>query len=109
MTTLLISDLHLSPERPAVTRAFFAFLENHADDIKALYILGDLFEAWVGDDDPAPLARQVIAALKKLSDSGVRLFFTHGNRDFLIGKQFARESGATLLPDHHLAELGGQR
>lgn len=109
MTTLLISDLHLSPERPAVTRAFFAFLENQTDDIEALYILGDLFEAWIGDDDPAPLARQVIAALKKLSDSGVKLFFTHGNRDFMIGKQFARETGATLLPDHHLTELGGQR
>jgi UDP-2,3-diacylglucosamine hydrolase len=109
MTTLLISDLHLSPERPAVTRAFFTFLENQTADVEALFILGDLFEAWIGDDDPAPLARQVIAALKKLSDSGVRLFFTHGNRDFLIGKQFARESGATLLPDHHLAELGGQR
>ncbi len=108
MSVLLISDLHLSPERPAVTRAFFAFLRDKAREADALYILGDLFESWIGDDDPAPLAREVIGELKQLSDSGTRLYFMHGNRDFMIARQFARETGCTLLPEHHLATLGGQ-
>lgn len=109
MTTLLISDLHLSPERPAVTRAFFAFMRKKARQADALYILGDLFESWIGDDDPAPLAREVIVELKQLSDNGTRLYFMHGNRDFMIGRRFARETGCTLLPQPHVAELGGQK
>ncbi|WP_461481357.1 UDP-2,3-diacylglucosamine diphosphatase [Porticoccus sp.] len=109
MSTLLISDLHLSPERPAVTRAFLAFLHAEARQAEALYILGDLFESWIGDDDPAPLAREVIGELKQLSDSGTRLYFLHGNRDFMIGRRFARETGSTLLPQHHIAKLGGQK
>lgn len=108
MTTLLISDLHLSPDRPAVSRAFFDFLKNEAQQARALYILGDLFEAWVGDDDPAPLSRDVISALKELADSGTELYFMQGNRDFLIDKRFARETGCTLLSDHHVAQLEGQ-
>lgn len=105
MPTLLISDLHLSPERPAVTQAFLGFLKDQAQQANALYILGDLFEAWVGDDDPAPLSREVIAALKVLTDNGTELYLMQGNRDFLIDKRFARETGCTLLPDHHVAEL----
>ncbi len=109
MSVLLISDLHLSPERPAVTRAFFGFLHGEARKAEALYILGDLFESWIGDDDPAPLAREVIGELKQLSDSGTRLYFMHGNRDFMIGRQFARETGCTLLPEHHLLKLPEQQ
>jgi len=107
MNTLLISDLHLSPERPAVIRAFYLFLEHQAQDADALYILGDLVEAWVGDDDQAPLSREVIAALRKLTDSGTAVYFLHGNRDFLVGKRFARETGCTLLPEHHVAKMNG--
>ena len=109
MTTLVISDLHLSPDRPAVSRAFFDFLKNEAQQAEALYILGDLFEAWVGDDDPAPLSRDVILALKELAGSGTELYFMQGNRDFLIDKRFARETGCTLLPDHYVAQLEGQK
>ena len=108
MSTLLISDLHLSPERPAVTRAFFAFLHDKAREAEALYILGDLFESWIGDDDPAPLTREVIGELKQLSDSGTLLYFMHGNRDFMIARRFARETGCTLLPDHYVARLAGE-
>ena len=109
MSTLLISDLHLSPERPAVTQAFFEFLEHQAREASALYILGDLFEAWIGDDDPSELARAVISALKTLSDRGTKLYFLHGNRDFLVNKRFAREAGCTLLPEHHVANLEGHK
>jgi len=109
MPTLLISDLHLSPERPAVTQAFLDFLKSQAQQATALYILGDLFEAWVGDDDPTPLSREVISALKELTDSGTELYFTQGNRDFLIDKRFARETGCTLLPDHYVAQLEGHK
>lgn len=109
MTTLFISDLHLCPERPAVNQAFFNFLQTHAVEADALYILGDLFEAWIGDDDPAPLSRQVIRALHALTDGGTQLFFLHGNRDFAIGKRFARETGATLLTDHALVTIGDEQ
>lgn len=109
MTILLISDLHLSPERPEVTRAFLAFLKTQAAKAKALYILGDLFEAWVGDDDPAPLSQQVIAALKVLTTHGTELYVMQGNRDFLLDKRFARETGCTLLPDHYVTQLEGHK
>jgi len=105
MPTLLISDLHLSPENPAVAQAFLEFLKDPAQQASALYILGDLFEVWVGDDDPAPLSREIISALKELTNNGTRLYVMHGNRDFLLDKRFARETGCTLLPDHYVVEL----
>ncbi len=108
MPTLLISALHLSPERPAVTQAFLGFLKDQAQQANALYILGDLFEAWVGDDDPAPLSQEVISALKALTDNGSDLYLMQGNRDFLIDKRFARETGCTLLPDYYVAQLEGR-
>ncbi len=108
MTLLFISDLHLSKERPAITRAFFRFMDEHAANADALYILGDLFEAWIGDDDPDEPARAVVAALRRLSDKGVRVYFLHGNRDFLVGRRFARETGCTLLGDYHLINPCGQ-
>lgn len=108
MIRLLISDLHLAKERPAITRAFFRFMEREATQADELYILGDLFEAWVGDDDPGALARAVIAGLRKLSDSGTRVYFMHGNRDFLVGRRFARQTGCTLLPTYHCITSGNQ-
>ena len=109
MTVLFISDLHLAPERPEVTRAFLSFLSEPAREASALYILGDLFEAWIGDDDPSDLAAQVQDALGQLSSSGVGLFVQHGNRDFLLGKRFARRCGATLIDDEHIVDYRGQR
>lgn len=108
MSTLFISDLHLDPERPATTRAFVDLLQGKARHCDALYILGDFFEAWVGDDDDAPLSREVIAALRALTDSGVPVFFMHGNRDFLVGEQFARDSGCSLLADPSVVSLYGK-
>lgn len=99
MTTLFISDLHLDPERPEVTRLFGDFIDGEARSADALYILGDLFEAWVGDDDPAEIGAFVAGRLRALSDAGVPVFFQHGNRDFLVGHDFARRAGASLLPE----------
>ena len=108
MSVLFISDLHLAPERPAVTRAFLSFLRDQASEAEALYILGDLFEAWVGDDDPTELAAQVQSSLSELSQSGVKLYIQHGNRDFLIGRRFIQRCGAELLADEHLVQHQGQ-
>ena len=109
VTTLLISDLHLDAGSPAIARQFHAFLRQEARSADALYILGDLFEAWLGDDDPDAAARATVTALRSLVDSGVRCFVMHGNRDFLIGERFCRETGATLLPDATVVDLYGQR
>ena len=109
MATLFIADLHLCVEEPAITAGFLRFLAGEARNADALYILGDLFEAWIGDDDPNPLHRQMAAAIKAVSDSGVPWYFIHGNRDFLLGNRFARESGMTLLPEEKVLELYGRR
>ena len=108
MTILFVSDLHLSPERPEVTRAFLHFLQQQASSAKALFVLGDLFEAWVGDDDTCPTGIQVQQAFKQLTDQGVALFIQHGNRDFFLGKRFMQATGATLLEDEHLVEYNNQ-
>lgn len=109
--TLFISDLHLADERPEINALFFRFLDERASTAETLYILGDLFEYWVGDDqlDHDPLARTVVDSLRRVSDSGTRIFFMHGNRDFLIGERFAREAGLTILPDPTLIELYGKQ
>ena len=104
MAILFISDLHLSPERPEVTRAFLSFLQQQADSTEALFVLGDLFEAWIGDDDTCATGIKVQKAFKQLTDKGVGLFIQHGNRDFFIGKRFCKATGATLLADEHLVE-----
>ncbi len=106
---LLISDLHLEEQRPDITRAFLRFLETRAVHAEALYILGDFFEVWVGDDGMTSFQHEIAAALRVLSESGTRIYLMHGNRDFMIGKAFCLEAGCTLLPDPHIAELGGQR
>ena len=108
MAILFVSDLHLSPERPEVTRAFLHFLEQQASSAKALFVLGDLFEAWIGDDDDCPTGAQIQQAFKHLTDKGVALFIQHGNRDFFIGKRFIQATGATLLADEHLIEHNDQ-
>ncbi len=109
MSVLFISDLHLAPERPAVTRAFLSFLSDRASTAESLYILGDLFEAWIGDDDPSALAAEIQDALCKLSDSGVNLYIQHGNRDFLLGNRFSKRCGAVMLGDEHIVGYAGHR
>ncbi len=104
---VFISDLHLTAARPDITAAFIAFLRQARDSLQALYILGDLFEVWLGDDDPDPANRAVVSALREVADSGVAVFFMHGNRDFLIGTDFARASGCTLLADPTLMDIHG--
>ncbi len=106
---LLISDLHLEEQRPDITRAFHRFLETRASGAEALYILGDFFEVWIGDDGMTPYQHQIAAALRALSESGTRLYLMHGNRDFMIGQAFCKEAGCTLLSDPHIATLGGER
>jgi UDP-2,3-diacylglucosamine hydrolase len=108
MTTLFISDLHLEPVRPDIGEQFLAFLEDEAVDAAALYILGDFFEAWVGDDDPDPYYASIKKALRQLVNSGVPVCFMHGNRDFMIGERFAEETGVTILPDPYPAEFYGK-
>jgi UDP-2,3-diacylglucosamine hydrolase len=102
-----ISDLHLSPDLPRVTRGFFSLLEK-IRGADALYVLGDLFEAWVGDDNLDDYNQSVVEAFRTLSDSGTRLFFTHGNRDFLLGQGFATATGGTLLPDANKIDVHGE-
>jgi len=109
VATLFIADLHLSTEEPAITAGFLRLLEGEARTAEALYILGDLFEAWIGDDDPNPLHAAIAAAIRALVESGVPCYFIHGNRDFLIGKRFARQSGMTLLPAEKVLTLYGER
>jgi UDP-2,3-diacylglucosamine hydrolase len=105
---LLISDLHLEEERPDITRAFLHFLQTRAPQAEALYILGDFFEAWIGDDAMTPFQRSIAQALRKLADSGTRIFLMHGNRDFMIGSAFCREAGCTLLKDPSLVQMNGE-
>lgn len=107
MTTLFISDLHLDESRPTISRAFLSFLENDASKAEALYILGDFFEVWIGDDFQTALSTTIIKALRHLVDSGTACFFMHGNRDFLIGEDFAYQSGCTLLPDPTVHSIYG--
>lgn len=108
MTTLFISDLHLEESRPDITEAFLDFLERRAMQADQLYILGDFFEAWIGDDERTPLQEQIAAALAKLTANGVSLYLMHGNRDFLIGEDFCQRVGATLLDDPTLIDLYGE-
>jgi len=109
MTTLFISDLHLEAGKPEIGRQFLEFLEGEARDADAVYILGDLFESWVGDDDPNPHYADMKSAIRSLVDAGVPVFFMHGNRDFMISTQFAEETGVTILDDPKTIELHGDK
>ncbi|MET0654675.1 MAG: UDP-2,3-diacylglucosamine diphosphatase, partial [Pseudoxanthomonas sp.] len=108
MTTLFISDLHLDSTRPAITELFGRFLHGEAKSAKALYILGDLFEAWVGDDDPSDVGASVASGLKDVADAGVAVYFIRGNRDFLVGQDYAQRSGFRILPDPAVVMLYGK-
>lgn len=107
MTTLFISDLHLDPARPEITELFLDFLRTQVPGSDALYILGDLFEAWIGDDTPSTAADAVAVALRTVADAGVPVFFMPGNRDFLLGEHYAQRAGFRILPDPTVVDLYG--
>ena len=108
MTTLFIADLHLSEDEPAITAGFLAFLQREAIHADALYILGDLFELWIGDDSPNPLHDVVANALAELKKHHVPVYYIHGNRDFLIGQDYAHRAGMQLLPEVDTITLYGK-
>ncbi len=109
LKTFFVSDLHLDPGTPEVSRQFLDFLQCEAADAQALYILGDLFEVWLGDDDPQPAYRETRRALRNLTRAGVPCRLMHGNRDFLIGRDFCDETGAELIEDGTIISLYGER
>ena len=110
MTALFISDLHLTEERPEANERFISFLEDKARDAEALYILGDFFEYWIGDDDLGqPFPAVIAGLLQGISKNGVQLSFMHGNRDFLIGERFCAATGARLLHDPTVESVGGEK
>jgi UDP-2,3-diacylglucosamine hydrolase len=108
VATFFISDLHLSVERPTVSEAFENFLQTTAAGADALYILGDFVDAWIGDDDDSDFAVHIKRTLAKYADAGTPVYFMHGNRDFLIGEQFARDAHLQLLPDPTVVDLYGK-
>ncbi len=107
--TLFISDLHLDEEQPAITDGLLAFLAREAQQAQALYILGDLFESWVGDDNETPFNRRIVAAFRAFVQGGRALFFMHGNRDFLLGEVFAAQAGGKMLAESTIIDLYGTR
>jgi UDP-2,3-diacylglucosamine hydrolase len=109
MTTLFISDLHLDGTHPEITDQFLEFLDREASKARALYILGDLFEAWIGDDDPDADKQRAIRGLRAITQAGVACYLIHGNRDFLIGRRFSKETGVQLLADGTLIDLYRRR
>jgi UDP-2,3-diacylglucosamine hydrolase len=108
VATLFISDLHIDASRPAITQQFLSFLQTEATNAEALYILGDLFESWVGDDAADPAQSAAIAGLRELTAGATPCFVMHGNRDFLLGPQFCAMTGTLLLPDPLIVTLYGE-
>lgn len=109
MAQYFISDLHLEEEKPALTRFFFDFLQLISPTAESLYILGDFFEVWIGDDEQTPLQRDVANRLHRLSDNGASIFLMHGNRDFLIGTSYAEQCGAELIHEPYPITLAGRK
>lgn len=109
MKTYFISDLHLSPSRPDITQCFLEFMTTEAINADALYVLGDLFEFWIGDDDTSDFATSIRKTFRDLTASGVPCFFTQGNRDFLVGKKFAKQTGLTLLDEVSTIDVYGKK
>jgi UDP-2,3-diacylglucosamine hydrolase len=108
MAVLFVSDLHLDPARPEGIAEFSAFCAGPARSARTLYILGDLFEAWIGDDDDNPGLQPILAAITALTDAGVECWFMHGNRDFLVGKDFCARTGCQLLDDFATIDIAGE-
>ncbi len=108
MATLFISDLHLDASRPHITALFLEFLHCEGRSADALYVLGDLFEAWVGDDDPSEIGAEVAAGLRGVADAGVPVYFMRGNRDFLLGTDYAVRAGMRILPDPAVVLVQGK-
>lgn len=109
MAVLFISDLHLDAGLPRVTHLLELFAENESSGAEAVYILGDLFEVWVGDDDDRPATRHFIDILRRMTATGTPVYVMHGNRDFLLGEKFCADTGCRLLPDPSVIELYGRR
>ena len=109
MSSCFISDLHLDHKREDIKKAFFKFLESEAYEFKNLYILGDLFEVWIGHDFEDDFTNQVISKLKKFSQSNKNIYIMHGNRDFLLGEKFAEKCGAKLIPDPLILDDKGKK
>ncbi len=105
--TLFIADVHLNHQRPAIMHLFLQFLATRAKQAEALYILGDLFEVWIGDDDDEPLSQNILTALRHLTDQGTYLYVMPGNRDFLLGQTFEKATGCTLIADPTVLEIYG--
>ena len=106
---VFLSDVHLDASRPEITSQLAGFLESLPSGTERLYIVGDLFEAWIGDDAPGPVGQRIIAVLRAVTDRGIEGFFTHGNRDFLVGEHFAEHTGFSLLPDEVVIDCYGTR
>ncbi len=104
---LFISDLHIALEKPEITQRFLTFLQDRAPQAEAVYILGDLFDAWIGDDDFTPPTKRIRAQLKQLTNSGTKVYLQQGNRDFLLGQQFCADTGVSLLDDYVVIDLQG--
>ncbi|WP_373777175.1 UDP-2,3-diacylglucosamine diphosphatase [Glaesserella sp.] len=109
MTIYFIADLHLNESQPEITELFLQFMTEKAPLAESVYILGDLFDFWIGDDEQSPLIDTVKQAIRRLTKNGVPCYFIHGNRDFLIGERFARETGMVLLPDYDVIDLYGKK
>lgn len=105
--TYFIADLHLSENQPHLTRLFVDFMQQQAPQADSLYILGDLFDFWIGDDEQSPLIELVQQQIRRLTDNNIPCYFIHGNRDFLIGKKFACACGLQLLTDYQVIDLYG--
>ena len=108
MSIRLISDIHLDEKEPAVADAFIRYIQDIPNDTEAVYLLGDIFELWIGDDNTSAFLSNIITSLATLKARGISLFIMHGNRDFLIGAEFCRQCHATLLEDEHLISQGTQ-
>lgn len=106
--TVFISDTHFSEHHPETTQRFIDFLELNKSSIEKLYLLGDLFDAWIGDDDLSPLSQQISQVLQKCAANGMQIYFTHGNRDYLIGSKFSKACHMTLLKDKTMISLYGK-
>lgn len=107
MINFFISDLHLEQNQPDIAKIFFDFLKKTTQPGHTLYILGDFFEVWIGDDDLNPFHQSVITALHEATSNGLPIYFIHGNRDFLLGRKFFQKTGCQLLPDEYVINLNG--